>query len=132
MKTAIAEINALETTSNKMNNQQPPVHLTFSQSWLDKRKLKAKNLKIMPVNNDDLAPELNRWDFVTIDTANTSIVNGRFHAFTYDNQFYIKRLKTLPNGDLESFCNMGRQVIKKCNAKLFIPLGLVVYKQGDL
>jgi len=110
----------------------PTARQSFNLDWLEKKNLNHESMKLFKVVNNDTSPELNKGDFVLVDTSSTGIVNGRYHAFIIDGEFHTKRLNKLPNGDLTVVCCKGKQLIKQSDPMLFIPLGLVVHRQGEL
>lgn len=73
---------------------------SYRLSWLQKHRLRADKLKVFHVSGDSMEPVLFDGDSITVNTADTEILNGRVYAFTYAGEFRVKRLRKLMNGSI--------------------------------
>ena len=80
--------------------QAPPKY--YDQRWLTDHDLRIENLKVLVVPDNAMSPFLNQGDLVTIDTSKTLIENDRVFCFVYLGAFYVRRMRVLINGEIQT------------------------------
>jgi phage repressor protein C with HTH and peptisase S24 domain len=73
----------------------------FDQEWLRKKRLRAEDLRVMPVHGDSMLFTLADGDTVLVDTSDTDrIVDGKIYALATPGGSKIKRLRWQAGGNL--------------------------------
>lgn len=112
--------------------------LAFSQSWLRKRRLKASDLRVMPVHGESMLPTLADGDTVLVDTSDKQIVDGRIYAFVLPGGAKIKRLRRSADGGLIVISDNSDkrmypdETIPPDLAERIVFIGRAIQRAGDL
>lgn len=72
----------------------------FRKSWCAKKGLRPERLVTVLIEGDSMSPTIPDGASVTVNTADTTLRNGRLHAIDYLGEFFIKRLLRQPDGSL--------------------------------
>ncbi len=72
----------------------------FRKSWCSKKGFKPECLTTLMVDGDSMYPTLVHGASVTVNTADTTIRNGKVYALDYQGEFLVKRLFVEPGNVL--------------------------------
>jgi phage repressor protein C with HTH and peptisase S24 domain len=75
-------------------------YYAFRKSWVSSVASSKKNLVLMRIVGDSMAPTIQSKDTVLIDTGRISIKEGMIYALRFDNTVMIKRLAFRPGGKI--------------------------------
>ena len=112
--------------------------LAYSREWIQKKRLRASDLVIMPVRGDSMRPTLGDGDTVLVNRADTSVVDGRIYAVVIGRAAKIKRLRWAVDGSLVVISDNPDKgtypddiVSNDTGASIFI-IGRAIQRAGDL
>jgi len=105
----------------------------YDPEWLKENNLLIDNLKAFIAPDDGMSPFINKGDSVTIDTTQTTIENNRVYVFVYMGALYVRRLRVLLNGDIQTVTNGSwpNENIPKERVPFVHVLGRVVDRFGN-
>lgn len=107
--------------------------LAFRTEFMRARRYNPANLKAMYVKGDSMEPFLQNGDTVMIDISETTVHDGQVYAVCFDDEWYIKRLFTLPGDGLILSSDNPRHAPKNLTpeqASLVRIFGKVVWRGG--
>lgn len=73
----------------------------FNRKWLARRGLNPDRLSIISVKGDSMEPGFCNNDLILVDQAQTRPSDGLIFVFRVDTDLFLKRVQTLPDGNLQ-------------------------------
>jgi phage repressor protein C with HTH and peptisase S24 domain len=73
----------------------------FNRKWLARRGLNPDRLSIISVKGDSMEPGFCNNDLILVDQAQTRPADGLIFVFRVDTDLFLKRVQTLPDGNLQ-------------------------------
>lgn len=107
--------------------------LPFDSQWLQKHRLKPKDLKVLYVAGDSMIPTMEDGDSVLIDTSKTKIIDRKIYAIVIGGECKIKRLSQRFDGSVQVISDNPQhqtETIQPHELEHLFIIGQAVYRSG--
>lgn len=105
----------------------------YLESWIQQHHYKLDKLKVFKINGNSMSPFLCEGDSITVDTAQTDILNDKVYAFCYAGNYRVSRLRKKMNGDVQVIFDnpsWDHEIIIADEAKHLLIIGRVIHRSG--
>ena len=117
--------------------EEPNGSLGFRRGWLHAKGLNSKDLVIVQVDGDSMAPYIQHSDIVLVDTSKNTIRSGDIYVFRVDHDLRCKRLfknldgSILVHSDNEADPRYKDETLSPADLESIAILGAVIWRGGS-